>query len=482
MSIVRNTAHNIVSALMPIAVSLLTVPLYIRALGEERYGVLALIAMLLGYFGVFDFGLSTATAQRIATRADDLAARRRTFWTAALANLALGMAGAAAILPVAWYFAGHGMKAPPAMLPEAKAAMVWLVLALPVMLLTGVLRGALQGAGRFAEMNLVNVVTSPVSQLVPLGVALWYSPSLTAVLPALYLTRLLALGWYLLIVVRKVTCGWSPVYDRAEARSLVSFGGWMTLSGLISPVILGLDRLLIGSILGVRQVSHYTVPYQLAERGMFVPMALVQAMFPRISAETDRQAALRLSERGLVALAAICAPPMIAGVVFMHPFLSWWIGPDFAAAASGVGQVFLAGFWLNALGIGCANHLMATGRPRAIAVIHAAEVLPYALLLAALMHFFGLIGAAIAFAIRFAVDDLLLAMLAGLQRQIIWLSLAGIPAFGAAIWLGSGLHPGDIRGVSAGLGYVVLVGGVSLAWLWDERDALRLALARRASA
>ena len=48
MSVVRNTAYNIASALVPIAVSLLTVPAYIHAIGEERYGVLALIAMLLG--------------------------------------------------------------------------------------------------------------------------------------------------------------------------------------------------------------------------------------------------------------------------------------------------------------------------------------------------------------------------------------------------------------------------------------------------
>lgn len=479
MSIVRNTAYNLASALVPIAVSLLTVPPYIRALGEERYGVLALIAMLLGYFGVFDFGLSTATAQRIAAHGHDLAARRRTFWTATFANLALGMAGALLILPVAWYFAGHGMKAPPAMLPEARQAMVWLVLALPVMLLTGVLRGALQGAGRFAELNLVNIVTSPISQLVPLAVALWYSPSLTAVLPALYLTRLLALGWYLLEVVRKVTSGWSPSYDRREARHLIAFGGWMTLSGLIGPVIVGMDRILIGWLIGVRQVSHYAVPYQLAERGSFVPMALVQAMFPRISASASRQEAIRLSERGLAALAAICAPPMVAGVVFMQPFLAWWVGRDFAASAAPIGQVILAGFWLNALGIGCANHLMAQGRPKALGLVHAIEVLPYCLLLYVCMRGMGLTGAALAFALRVAVDDLLLAGLAGLLRRTSMLMLAGIPAFAIATWIGWGLELADIGHVALGLLLIAAVGGVSLVWLAGEKEALQAALRRK---
>ena len=134
MSVVRNTAYNIVSALVPTVVSLLTVPAYIHAVGEERYGVLALIAMVLGYFGVFDFGLSTATAHRIAASpADDLEKRQRIFWTAAATNLGLGLIGALVIFPVALLFVDHGMKAPPALMGEIRQSVVWLVLALPIM-------------------------------------------------------------------------------------------------------------------------------------------------------------------------------------------------------------------------------------------------------------------------------------------------------------------------------------------------------------
>ncbi len=477
MSVVRNTAYNIASALVPIAVSLLTVPAYIHAIGEERYGVLALIAMLLGYFGVFDFGLSTATAHRIASSpASDIDRRRRIFWTASVTNLGFGLIGSLMALPVVLIFADHAMKAPAALMPEIRASIVWLVLALPIMLLTGVFRGALQGAGRFAEMNLVNVVLGTLTQLIPLAVAIWITPSLTVVLPALYASRLLVLGGFLAVVLTSVTQGFHAVFDRTEARALLSFGGWMTLSGLISPIIASLDRFLIGSIIGVREVSHYSVPYQLAERAMFVPSALLQALFPRISGASDPGAARALSRRGLYCVAAICAPPMVLGTLFMHPFLSLWISQDFAQSASLIGQVVLSGFWINALGYVCYNHLTAIGRPKLLALAHVIEIVPYCLVLVALMYWMGLVGAALAFALRVAADDLLLAHYSGILKPTALLVGLGSAAFAAATWLGLGLELQQTGRVIIALAFFALVSLCSLIWLMREKEALLAAI------
>jgi O-antigen/teichoic acid export membrane protein len=90
----KNTFYNIVGSLAPVALSLVVLPLYIRAIGEYRYGILALIWLTLGYFGIFDLGLGRAVAQKLASIGDsDALAVGRVFWTSSLLNAGFGIFG-----------------------------------------------------------------------------------------------------------------------------------------------------------------------------------------------------------------------------------------------------------------------------------------------------------------------------------------------------------------------------------------------------
>ena len=56
MSIKGNTFINLAGATAPMFISLMVVPLYLRLVGEARFGILVLVWLFVGYFEFFDFG------------------------------------------------------------------------------------------------------------------------------------------------------------------------------------------------------------------------------------------------------------------------------------------------------------------------------------------------------------------------------------------------------------------------------------------
>jgi O-antigen/teichoic acid export membrane protein len=404
--------YNLLGAVLPLGLSFFTIPIYIRLIGESRYGVLAVAWLLLGYFGLFDMGLGRATAQRIASLGDASPTQRASiFWTALTMNISVGVVGGLVIWPVAVFFFGHVFSVDAALRPELAAAIPWLILALPLATLSGVLTGALEGRLQFLELNIISAFSSVLIQLMPLAVAWLHGPDLAWLLPAVILARLVTLSVLFSRCRVHVFQGHARTISRTLAKGLLQFGGWVTVSSLVGPMMVMLDRFVIGAALGAKAVTYYTVPFQLAERSTVLPGALASALFPRLAAAgiTD---ARQLAATAIRSLAVVMTPLMLIGVLLVEPFLRWWLNPEFALRAGLTAQILLLGFWINAFARVPYAQLQAAGKPSVVAKCHLGELIPYLLLLYVSLHFWGLPGAAMVFGLRTLVDCALLLWLA----------------------------------------------------------------------
>lgn len=419
MSIHRNTTYNIMGALIPLALSLLTVPIYLRLIGESRYGVMAIAWLLLGYFGLFDLGLGRATAQHIASLSNaSKEERAQTFWTALTINIGVGMVGGLLLWPISTYFFGNLFKIEEVLRPEVIAAVPWLILAVPVATLSGVLSGALQGREQFLELNLISITSTALFQLFPLAVAWLFGPELYWLLPAAISARLVTLMVLIWRCHRHVYGGYRPRFIRSKAAQLLSFGGWVTVSSLVSPMMVVLDRFVIGSLTGAKTVTFYTVPFQLAQRITIIPGALSTAMFPRM-ASTNKVDASELASQGMRTLIVAMTPLVLISIFLIEPFLKLWLGQGFSNNSSLVGQILLIGFLTNSLALIPYTLLQARGRPDLVAKCHLIEMLPYFGLLYFGLKYFGISGAAAVFSIRVFIDLLLLTWLAGILPSLL---------------------------------------------------------------
>ena len=115
--LMRNTTWSCIGSAAPMLVAVIAVPRLIQGLGADRFGILTLAWMAIGYLSFLDLGLGRAITRLIADR---LALRRQhelpaIFWDAHLLLAGIALAGGA----LAWVLSGvllnHALKIPAAL-------------------------------------------------------------------------------------------------------------------------------------------------------------------------------------------------------------------------------------------------------------------------------------------------------------------------------------------------------------------------------
>ncbi len=419
MSVQRNTFVNLIGSIIPMVVMLITVPLYLKILGDVRYGVLALVWLVLGYFGFLEMGLGRATSNHIARLRDALAEERGVvFWTAILVNATFGAVASLLLWLTGTYLLTSVLNIPVEFRKEALSALPWMVATLPVALVSSVLNGSLEGRNRFLTVNCLQVTTVVFFQVVPLIVAYRYSPSLSVVIPAAILTRAFMNVLFLYACFNYIPLTFKFSFSRKAAKSLLSYGGWVAVSGMISPLLETFDRFLIGIVLGAQAVTYYTLPYQLVTKARVLPLSLSRVLFPKFSADNakDSQA---LALKSLRVLLVVITPVIICGIVLLKPFMIIWVGNDIANVASPLGVILFLGLWGNCLAHIPFYLLQGKGRPDIVAKLHVLEIGPFILVLYFSLDFFGLYGAAWAWTVRVLVDAALMFHYSGMLKACV---------------------------------------------------------------
>jgi O-antigen/teichoic acid export membrane protein len=476
MGVRRNTAYNLLGSFVPMVVGLITVPIYLRLIGEARYGVLALVWLFLGYFGLFDPGITRAALFHLARldRSEHERERESVFWTALAINLCFGIVGGIVLYIAGKPFFLSTFKMPASMRVEVIDSLPWLAASVPLSIVTGVLGGALQAREGFGAYNLISGFNAFATLLVPLAVAYWHGPYLEWLIVSVLIVRTVGAIPSLVVLRRLLPLGVGGRFEKKLVRTLFSYGGWVTISNLINPILTSMDRMVIGGIIGAQGVAIYTVPFNLVSRISMLPAAFATSLFPKLS-RGSRDDSKRLAQDSLTALSAVMTPLIVATVAILPTFMRLWVGATFSQRAAPIGVVLLAGVWINSLAVIPFEHLQAIDRPDITAKFHAIECIPFLAVLWLGLHYFGLIGAAWAWSLRVAFDAVLLLVVAG-QRPA-WDKI--IP--GGALVLAAVLFvPANIVSAKSLIELLLLV--ISLIWSWNVSLLLRNSITQQARA
>lgn len=464
----KSAAWNLSGSVLPLCAGLFAIPALVAALGVERFGLLNLSWLLVGYFSLFDLGMGRAltrlVAEQIGLKRD--AAVPRLVGTAISLMRWLGWSAAVLLAALSPCLATRWLNVPAELRHETLLALWILSATLPFVVLAAGWRGALEAYGRFDLVNWVRI---------PLGIAMFVAPllvlpfakGLVPVVASLAATRVL--GWWLCRYQCRVlvpSLAGRLLFDRALLRPLLSFGGWMTVSNTVGPLMVYADRFLVAGMISAAAVAYYSAPYEIVTRLWVISGAMTGVLFPIVAGQllVDRWRAVAAYECAMKTLFLALLPVVTLLFLFAEEGLAWWLGADFATNGYFVARILVIGVFVNALGQVAITVLHGVGRADWAAKTHLLELPFYLLVLIYGAGRYGIAGVAVAWLLRVAVDSLAMIVMVqrfwGGRRRFAWLTVGCTFSTMAVLGLSGGI--GNIAVRAGLLGLLLLVCGILL--------------------
>jgi O-antigen/teichoic acid export membrane protein len=331
--LLRNSLWNLSGSALPSVAALVTIPLLIRALGVEGFGIITLIGSVIGYFGVLDVNLSAGAIKYLAEHHASGDRRRfaETFWFGILFYGLLGLAGALTIHFAAGLLVGRFFEVSAAALADTVLAFQIGALGFALSQAQNYLLVVPQALQRYDRSAQTEAFFGIFVNVASVGAALAGGGivGVIAVRVAISAINVLYLAW----LIRSFDLGLGFCWPRAEVRAtLASFSAYAYLSKLASTLHEHGDKLIVGALAGPIAVTFYAVPATLASRILGLTYRLSSVIYPRASAlaATERIHELRpiyLGAMRYITYINLAALGMI--VLAGDEFLRRWVGEAF---------------------------------------------------------------------------------------------------------------------------------------------------------
>ena len=287
MSLRKNAMANYVGQGWTTLMGLAFIPLYIRFLGLEAYGLIGVFALLQAWLSLLDLGMTPAISREMARfkgGGHDAQSIRDLLRSVEITGVGMALVVAAGIWTASGWLASHWLRVE--RLPVNTVAEAFAIMGVVVALrfVENIYRGSIVGLQRQIMLNLVSGAMATVRAVGAVAILAWVSPTLDAFFVwqgAVSAVTIVSFG---------VVVHWSlPAAERPSRFSLDALRGvWQFATGTLLVTLLGFllsqsDKVILGSLLSLEQFAIYSLAYTVASAVRLLGQPIDQAVYPGLT-------------------------------------------------------------------------------------------------------------------------------------------------------------------------------------------------------
>lgn len=335
MSLKRNILANYIGQIYTTLIGMVMVPLYLRYMGKEAYGLVGFFATLQVVFQLLDIGLTPTMARETARfnggAVDALSLRRL---LRALEGIFVGIAvlGGTVLIAGAGVISTHWLKVQELPLEEVRHAIVLMAVIVALRWVSGLYRGAVNGFERLVWLSSFSVIVATVrfALIIPFFIYVGTTPTdffgYQLVVAVIELVVLFTQTYRLL---PKAESGQRLRLDWQPLRGVLKFSLSIAFTSSVWVMVTQTDKLVLSKLLPLTDYAFYTLAVLVASGVLMISGPISGALLPRLTklhAAGDTTGLVRLYRNATQLVGVIAIPAALILAFFAEHVLYAWTG------------------------------------------------------------------------------------------------------------------------------------------------------------
>lgn len=341
MSLKKNIIANYGSQLYVAGIGILILPLYIKYMGAEAYGLVGFFTMLQAWFGLLDMGLTPTIARETARyRGGSMTALsyRQLFRALSVIFITVALLGGGGMFLLADVIAQKWLNITDLGTSEVVLAVQIMALSVALRWIGGLYRGVITGSERLVWLSGFNVIIATL-RFICVFISMWaygFTPVVfflhQLVVALLEVVGLLLMSNQLKPAVNQTVeqIGWSftPV------KSVLKFSLTIAFTSSVWILVTQTDKLILSGILPLAEYGYFTLAVVVAGGIMILSTPISSVIMPRMAylhAEGKHSEMIKIYRRSTQLVSAIAGAAAITIAFCAEALIYTWTGDHVVA-------------------------------------------------------------------------------------------------------------------------------------------------------